>query len=104
MSWSISLSGPKHLVVAELRNAVIQLNQAHDTLAVTESSEVAFTAGGHGSINHAGGISVGSSHNITAIAPPRLAEVDMGKLTVMEVPVPDELPRYEPEPEPPAAS
>lgn len=69
MSWSISLSGKKHVVQAELRHAVIQMQHALDAVQNAPNEDVAVSVSGHAWQREDGIVGMGTSQSISGIVP-----------------------------------
>lgn len=69
MSWSINLSGKKNVVHAEMRNAIIQMQQGLAALEGTDNEEVTVAVSGSASVSSNGACSISSSHMVSGVAP-----------------------------------
>ena len=72
MSWSISLSGKKVIVQAELEGAFRELGNALAQLSTIENEDVSVYVGGTAYANGTGEVFYASSNSVRGIEPPPL--------------------------------
>jgi hypothetical protein len=70
MSWSINLSGPKTVVIAELRHAAIELQHALDAAQSVTNDSVTVSVSGSGYEGSDGSCGIGASFYVNGSAPP----------------------------------